>query len=118
MEDVINQPEIKVINKYLGFHQLEYLGDNSTNECGRCDVCLITKKKSKYTNQDVIDGILYMLSNKSRIVQDFIETLSFPKDDIIKILSQLVDEGFVQITEKGLYEKKWIWNSNSLLLLY
>ena len=85
---------------------LEYFGDNSTNECGRCDVCLSTKKQSKYTNQDVIDGILYMLSNKSRIVQDFIETLSFPKDDIIKILSQLVDEGFVQITEKGLYEKK------------
>ena len=85
---------------------LEYFGDNSTNECGRCDVCLSTKKQSKYTNQDVIDGILYMLSNKSRIVLDFIETLSFPKDDIIKILSQLVDEGFVQITEKGLYEKK------------
>lgn len=85
---------------------LEYFGDNSTNECGRCDVCLSTKRQSKYTNQDVIDGIVYMLSNKPRMIQDFIETLSFPKDDIIKILSQLVDEGFVQITEKGLYEKK------------
>lgn len=39
MEDVINQPEIKVINKYLGFHQLEYLGDNGIDVVKATEIC-------------------------------------------------------------------------------
>ncbi len=39
MEDVINQPEIKVINKYLGFHQLEYLSDNGIDVVKATEVC-------------------------------------------------------------------------------
>ena len=39
MEDVINQPEIKVINKYFGFHQLEYLSDNGIDVVKATEIC-------------------------------------------------------------------------------
>lgn len=83
---------------------LEYFGDNSLTECGRCDICISRKKGNAYTDQDVIDGIIYMLNNGPRNMLSFIDTLSFPKNVIIKILSKLVDEGFVKVNNNGFYE--------------
>lgn len=85
---------------------LEYFGDKNAINCNRCDVCITKRKKQSYTIQDIIDGVLYMTSNKPRKITDFIETLSFPKDEIINVVSQLADEGFITINGNGYYTKK------------
>lgn len=85
---------------------LEYFGDKSAAECSRCDVCITKRKSQTYTTKDIIDGILYMTSNKPRKIEDFIKTLSFPKNEIINIVSRLTDEEFIVINEDGYYTKK------------
>lgn len=84
---------------------LDYFGDKNTNNCGTCDVCIDKKKKDSYTVKDIIDGVLYMTQNKPRTINDFIETLAFPKAEIIKTVSRLADERIIILTESGLYKK-------------
>lgn len=84
---------------------LDYFGDKNTNNCGTCDVCIDKKKKDSYTEKDIIDGVLYMTQNKPRTINDFIETLAFPKAEIIKTVSRLADERIIILTESGLYKK-------------
>ncbi len=84
---------------------LEYFGDKSVVDCNRCDVCITKRKKQSYTAKDIIDGIMYMVSNKPRLITDFIETLSFPKHDIVNYVSHLTDEGFLTIDDDGYYSK-------------
>ena len=84
---------------------LEYFGDNSITECGTCDVCITNRKSKSYSRQDIIDGILYMAGNKPRLIQDFIDTLLFPKEKIVETVMALTDEGFLNVDENGYYTK-------------
>ena len=84
---------------------LKYFGDNSMPLCGKCDICIDNRKSLTYNDNDVIDGILYMLSNKPRNIHDFLDTLSFSKNKIIDMLSKLVDEGLIEIDSNGIYKK-------------
>ncbi len=87
---------------------LNYFGESEDSRCGRCDTCLQMKKlKENDLDQKIIDGILYMLSNKPRSLSEFIDTLSFPRGEIISIVSRLEEEGAIikdDITE--IYNKK------------
>lgn len=85
---------------------LEYFGNNNLHECGKCDICIEKRKSGTYNENDIIDGVLYMLSNKPRTLQDFINTLSFPPKSIISIVSKLTDEGFLSVNSDGVYIKK------------
>ncbi len=85
---------------------LDYFGDLSLVKCGSCDVCINEKKASSYVLQDVIDGVLYMAGNAPRTIQDFLNTLSFKKDDIINVVVKLADEGILYCDESGCYSKK------------
>lgn len=85
---------------------LSYFGDNSVSNCGKCDICIENRKSQTYSQQDIIDGILYMTGNKPRTIADFINTLSFPKNNIIETVRLLTDEGFLSIDDNGLYHKK------------
>ena len=84
----------------------EYFGETDVKPCGHCDYCIEKKHSSQYTINDIIDGIMYMLSLKSRNLTDFYETLSFPKKAIVTTLSQLVNEGFITLSNEGVYNKK------------
>lgn len=84
----------------------EYFGETDVKPCGHCDYCIEKKRSSQYTINDIIDGIMYMLSLKSRNLTDFYETLSFPKKSIVTTLSQLVNEGFITLSNEGVYNKK------------
>lgn len=84
----------------------EYFGETDVKLCGHCDYCIEKKRSSQYTINDIIDGIMYMLSLKSRNLTDFYETLSFPKKAIVTTLSQLVNEGFITLSNEGVYNKK------------
>ena len=77
--------------KYL----VEYFGEKDAQPCGHCDTCIDHRKRHDHTPRDVQEGILYMAQLKPRPLEDFIKTLSFPKDEIINMVSFLVDEGFL-----------------------
>ena len=74
---------------------LNYFGDSTIEKCGTCDVCISNRKKQNYTIQDIIDGIMYMTSNAPRTIHDFINTLSFDKNEIIETIKKLTDEGYL-----------------------
>ena len=75
---------------------VEYFGENSPQPCGHCDTCIEKYKRTTHSNKDVQDGILYMTQLKPRALSDFIKTLSFPQDEIIEMVSMLVDEGYLE----------------------
>ena len=82
---------------------LSYFGENQPNECGHCDLCIDRRKRGDHTPDDVQQGILYMSGQRPRRLEEFINTLSFPKDEIIAMLSFLVDEGFVEHLDDDTY---------------
>jgi len=41
-----------------------------------------------------------------RRLDEFLDTLSFPKDEILSMLSFLVDEGFIEHLEDDTYQKR------------
>ena len=85
---------------------LSYFGENQSDECGHCDLCIDRRKRGDHTPDDVQQGILYMSGQRPRRLEEFIHTLSFPKDEIIAMLSFLVDEGFVEHLDDDTYRKK------------
>lgn len=82
---------------------LRYFGEHDDDHCGHCDVCIDRRKHSETTPQDVQNGILYMAQVKPRRIEDFLHTLSFAKDEIIRMVSFLVDEGYLIRGTDGTY---------------
>ncbi len=85
---------------------LGYFGEQSTDECGNCDLCIDRRKRGDHLPEDVQQGILYMAGLRPRRLEEFLDTLSFPKDEIISMLSFLVDEGFIECLDDGTYRKR------------
>ena len=86
--------------KYL----VEYFGEESNDRCGHCDTCIEQRKKQQYTPKDIQDGILYMTQVRPRTLKELVDTLSFTKEDIINMVSFLVDEGFLEHLRDGTYK--------------
>ena len=74
---------------------LAYFGEHGHTDCGHCDACIDRRKRGDHTSTDVQEGILYMTQVKPRTIKELIDTLSFPKDEILSMLSFLVDEGYI-----------------------
>lgn len=85
--------------KYL----VEYFGEQASVRCGHCDTCIELRKRENHSTQDVQEGILYMTQIKPRTLKELVTTLSFPKDEVIDMVSFLVDEGFIKHLEDDTY---------------
>ena len=85
--------------KYL----VEYFGEQASVRCGHCDTCIELRKRESHSTQDVQEGILYMTQIKPRTLKELVTTLSFPKDEVIDMVSFLVDEGFIKHLEDDTY---------------
>ena len=85
---------------------LGYFGERSNDECGNCDLCIDRRKRGDHGPADVQQGILYMAGQRPRRLDEFVRTLSFPKDEIISMISFLVDEGFVEHLDDDTYRTR------------
>ncbi len=84
---------------------LGYFGEMQHDDCGHCDLCIDRRKRGDHSPDDVQQGILYMAGQRPRRLEEFLDTLSFPKDEIIAMLSFLVDEGYVEHLDDDTYRK-------------
>ncbi len=82
---------------------LGYFGERRADACGQCDLCIDMRKREDHAPGDVQQGILYMAGLRPRRLEDFLSTLSFPRDEVISMLSFLVDEGFIEHLEDDTY---------------
>ena len=82
---------------------LGYFGERADEDCGHCDLCIDKRKREDHLPADVQQGILYMAGLRPRRIDEFLNTLSFPRDEIINMLSFLVDEGFVEHLDDDTY---------------
>ncbi len=87
--------------KYL----VEYFGEQAAHRCGHCDICIELRKRENHSAQDVQEGILYMTQIRPRTLKELVATLSFPKDEVIDMVSFLVDEGFIKHLDNDTYHK-------------
>lgn len=103
-EDLRKRMEARIdaVIEYISSHEhcrewvmLRYFGEKVSSGCGHCDVCIDRKKKQQYGDDDVRKGITYMAGLRPRTLAEFVRTLSFTKDDIVKMLRILVDEGYI-----------------------
>lgn len=83
---------------------VKYFGEESHDRCGHCDTCIEKRKKQQYTPRDIQDGILYMTQVRPRTLKELVDTLSFTKDDIISMVSLLVDEGYLKHLDDDTYK--------------
>ena len=83
---------------------LGYFGEAAADDCGHCDLCIDRRKRSDHEPVDVQQGILYMAGLRPRRLEEFLKTLSFPHDEVISMLSFLVDEGFVEHLDDDTYQ--------------
>ncbi len=82
---------------------LGYFGERRADACGQCDLCIDMRKREDHAPGDVQQGILYMAGLRPRRLEDFLSTLSFPRDEVISMLSFLVDEGFIEHLDDDTY---------------
>ncbi len=75
---------------------LRYFNEEPPHPCGHCDRCIERRMSHNHTPADVQQGILYMAGLRPRKLAEFIDTLSFPRDEIHRMVAFLVDEGFLQ----------------------
>ena len=83
---------------------VEYFGEESQDRCGHCDTCIEQRKKQQYSPRDIQEGILYMTQVRPRTLKELVDTLSFTKDDIISMVSLLVDEGYLKHLDDDTYK--------------
>ena len=83
---------------------LSYFGEHADDQCGHCDLCIDRRKRGDHGPDDVQQGILYMAGLRPRRLEEFINTLSFPRDEVIAMLSFLVDEGFIEHLDDDTYQ--------------
>ena len=82
---------------------LGYFGERRADACGQCDLCIDMRKREDHAPADVQQGILYMAGLRPRRLEEFLSTLSFPRDEVISMLSFLADEGFIEHLEDDTY---------------
>ena len=85
---------------------LGYFGEQSQEQCGHCDLCIDSRKRGDHEPADVQQGILYMAGLRPRRLEEFFDTLSFPRDEVVSTLAFLVDEGFIEHLDDDTYRKR------------
>lgn len=86
---------------------MSYFNDYETNDCGICDVCLKSQKKSKDVNSKVIlEKILLLLKEHNKLTsREIVSYLNADKNIVLKILQQLLEKNKIAITSQNKFER-------------
>ncbi len=81
---------------------LAYFNENTSENCGICDVCIANKNTSKPPNTESI--VLNLLKNNAPLSSNEI-TLQIPFEEriILRTLENLLTEGKIKVTDKNKY---------------
>ncbi len=88
---------------------LRYFGEKPKEPCGKCDVCRANRKRkpSAETAEQLHESILYLAGQPNGHTIDYIiEQLSYPRDRIIDLIRQMIDEEELQFSNGVVKTKK------------
>lgn len=87
---------------------LHYFGQNQTNDCGRCDVCIEKKKKglTEETFQTTEQQIKEILTASPVDYQSLVKKIKGKEEEAEKVIRWLEDVELIATNEEGLLE--WI----------
>ena len=84
---------------------LAYFGEISTEECGKCDVCL-RKNRKKDNNLELEKSLIKILKGGNRNLSEIlVELPRIEEERILEIFRYLADEGLISRT----VDDKWKW---------
>ncbi len=105
----IKEEQIKAIYHYLDAKDcrsqalLSYFGEDDSEPCGECDLCLITKHRTDQ-EQKIAQQIRVLLLEKPLGLHDLIDSLTIGSESTrIQVLRSLVDEGKIVLKEEMYY---------------
>ncbi|HPF10589.1 MAG TPA: RecQ family ATP-dependent DNA helicase [Flavobacteriaceae bacterium] len=83
---------------------LRYFGETTTQECGRCSVCLEKRKSQQPLETQVIaQKILALLQETPMDSRNLLENLTFAEADVLKVLRALLDRKLIQLNAVNQY---------------
>jgi ATP-dependent DNA helicase RecQ len=84
---------------------LEYFGEVVTNDCGICSYC-ISKNKNKTDFIVLAEKIIGLLKIQELNSRDIQKLSKYPKDDVIFVLQNLLDNDTIMVQANNLYSIK------------
>ncbi len=83
---------------------LAYFGEQANADCGRCDVCLLRKKRAPDSFETIKAQILNLLAQKSygsRMLNTF---LDYEENQVLEALQKLLEDRRITVNTKNEYE--------------
>ncbi len=87
---------------------LHYFGEDKSDDCGICDVCL-SKRKNPTTRKEqrsLRDIIIALIEEAPRNIRDITEVVSFPSNEISETVRLLLDNGIIYYNDQEMLDKK------------
>ncbi|WP_299339323.1 ATP-dependent DNA helicase RecQ [uncultured Psychroserpens sp.] len=86
---------------------LTYFGEPTSEDCGKCSVCLsVDISEDKTILKTIQKHIINKLEEKALSSRDLVEQLPFEKELILKVLKELLEHDVISITSANTYKIK------------
>ena len=82
---------------------LSYFNENTTEPCGKCDVCLASKSK-KTPIKDIAFQLTEALTKEPLSSQQLSNILNFPENEILNTLKILLEKNKITITSQNKFK--------------
>jgi len=81
-----------------------YFGEKSKERCGKCDVCLASKKPTIQASDEIIDQVSKELKNSELSLAELLKKLNFANRDKSSALRWMVDNNLIRIDSENKIE--------------
>ena len=111
----LNDTKVERFQKLLGYIEndsrcrsvvlLDYFGETSSPNCGKCDICL--KKESKFLpSVEVKSKILKLVSTGSMTSRGLVAHLNLEENLVLTALKELLEDGLIHLNKQNAYIAK------------
>ncbi|PHQ59567.1 MAG: recombinase RecQ [Maribacter sp.] len=83
---------------------LKYFGENTTQDCEKCDVCIHKHSLDETVIETIPKKIIQLLKEDHLTSRQLISVLAFEERIILKVLQELLEEDEISINSKNEYE--------------